>query len=73
MNSLLPILGNYYSGKMEPGMTFTIEPVLTCGGPEVEILEDEWTAVTIDGSRTSQHEHTVLITEKGVEILTLPD
>lgn len=58
---------------MEPGMTFTVEPVLTCGGPEVEILEDAWTAVTVDSSRTAQHEHTVLITQDGAEILTLPD
>lgn len=53
-------------------MTFTIEPILTCGGPEIEILEDDWTAVTIDSSRTAQYEHTVLVTDKGVEILTLP-
>lgn len=57
---------------MESGMTFTIEPILTCGGPEIEILEDEWTAITVDNSRTAQHEHTVLITEHGAEILTQP-
>nr|XP_014273379.1 methionine aminopeptidase 1D, mitochondrial isoform X3 [Halyomorpha halys] len=55
---------------MKPGMTFTIEPALSEGGIEVTILEDEWTAVTNDGSRTAQWEHTVLITEQGVEILT---
>jgi methionyl aminopeptidase len=58
---------------MLPGMTFTIEPILSLGGFEIEILEDEWTAVTTDNSRTAQHEHTVLITEQGCEILTLPD
>jgi methionyl aminopeptidase len=60
-------------GFMLPGMTFTIEPILSLGGFEIEILEDEWTAVTTDNSRTAQHEHTVLITEQGCEILTLPD
>lgn len=54
-------------------MTFTVEPVLTCGSQEIEILEDNWTAVTVDSSRTAQFEHTVLITEDGAEILTLPD
>ncbi|KAJ8924437.1 hypothetical protein NQ315_007233 [Exocentrus adspersus] len=63
---------NDYPGVMEFGMTFTIEPVLTQGGEMVEILEDNWTAVTCDSARTAQFEHTVLITESGAEILTLP-
>lgn len=55
-------------------MTFTIEPIFTTGEEqEIEIQEDGWTAMTVDGARTSQFEHTVLITESGVEILTLPD
>lgn len=58
---------------MEPGMTFTIEPVLGQGSRDVELLEDGWTCITTDGSRTAQFEHTVLITDNGVEILTLPD
>ncbi|XP_046478830.1 methionine aminopeptidase 1D, mitochondrial [Neodiprion pinetum] len=57
-------------GKMQTGMTFTIEPVLTQGGPDVEILEDGWTAVTTDNARTAQAEHTILITDTGSEILT---
>lgn len=57
---------------MRPGMTFTIEPVLTQGDCMVEILEDDWTAITVDSARTAQCEHTILITESGVEILTLP-
>lgn len=51
-------------------MTFTIEPVLTQGEPEIIVLEDGWTAVTADNARTAQFEHTVLVTDTGVEILT---
>lgn len=56
--------------RLRPGMTFTIEPMVNLGGYEVEILDDEWTAVTADGSLSAQFEHTVLVTEDGVEILT---
>lgn len=56
---------------MQSGMTFTIEPILTTGSQEIEILEDNWTAVTCDSNRTAQFEHTILITDNGVEILTL--
>lgn len=58
------------AGQMKPGMTFTIEPILTLGGPEIEIQEDGWTAMTVDGARCAQFEHTILITTKGAEILT---
>ena len=57
---------------MEPGMTFTIEPMLTLGSIDYEIWADEWTVVTRDRKRTAQFEHTILITEDGNEILTLP-
>ncbi|ENN78234.1 hypothetical protein HUJ04_004394 [Dendroctonus ponderosae] len=63
---------NDYPGKMEAGMTFTIEPILTQGEELIDILEDDWTATTADNARTAQCEHTVLITRSGVEILTLP-
>lgn len=56
--------------KMQPGMTFTIEPILSQGGQEIEILEDGWTAVTVDDARTAQVEHTILITDNGCEIMT---
>lgn len=56
---------------MKPGMTFTIEPVLSQGMTQIEILEDGWTACTIDNSRTAQIEHTILITNEGCEVLTL--
>lgn len=60
-------------GVMKPGMTFTIEPIFSLGTEELELWEDGWTTTTLDGSRTSQFEHTILITDNGCEILTLPD
>lgn len=57
---------------MEPGMTFTIEPMLTLGTVEYDIWDDGWTVVTQDHRRTAQFEHTVLVTDDGSEILTLP-
>ncbi|HEX5190161.1 MAG TPA: type I methionyl aminopeptidase [Streptosporangiaceae bacterium] len=57
---------------MEPGMTFTIEPMLTLGTIEYDLWPDGWTAVTRDRRRTAQFEHTVLVTDTGHEILTLP-
>ncbi|MEE2768383.1 MAG: type I methionyl aminopeptidase [Actinomycetota bacterium] len=57
-----------------PGMTFTVEPMLTLGDPSCFLWDDNWTAVTRDGRRTAQFEHTVLVTEDGVERLTVtPD
>jgi methionyl aminopeptidase len=57
---------------MEAGMTFTIEPMLTLGTITYDIWDDGWTAVTRDRKRTAQFEHTILVTEDGYEILTLP-
>jgi len=57
---------------MEPGMTFTIEPMLTLGTIDYVIWPDGWTVLTADGKRTAQFEHTVLVTSDGHEILTLP-
>jgi len=56
---------------MEPGMTFTIEPMITLGHWHHRVWDDGWTAVTADGSRTAQFEHTILVTDQGVEILTV--
>lgn len=56
--------------RLRPGMVFAIEPMVTAGGAEVEILEDEWTAVTADGSLAAHFEHTILITDDGPEVLT---
>ncbi|MFA1547396.1 type I methionyl aminopeptidase [Actinomadura chokoriensis] len=57
---------------IEPGMTFTIEPMLTLGTHDYDIWADGWTVVTKDRKRTAQFEHTLLVTEDGHEILTLP-
>jgi methionyl aminopeptidase len=57
---------------MEPGMTFTIEPMLTLGTIAYDIWADGWTVVTRDRKRTAQFEHTLLVTEDGHEILTRP-
>ncbi len=54
-----------------PGMTFTIEPMLNAGRPDVRLMPDRWTVVTKDRSLSAQWEHTVLVTETGVEVLTL--
>jgi methionyl aminopeptidase len=61
-----------YSTVIEPGMTFTIEPMLNLGTHEWEMWDDGWTVVTKDRRRSAQFEHTILITESGNEILTLP-
>src|SRR6478609_8331428 len=61
-----------YDDLIEVGMTFTIEPMLNLGTHEWEMWDDGWTVVTRDGRRSAQFEHTILITESGNEILTLP-
>ncbi|QSB13493.1 type I methionyl aminopeptidase [Natronosporangium hydrolyticum] len=57
---------------IEPGMTFTVEPMITLGTHEHDMWPDGWTAVTKDRRWTAQFEHTVLVTDDGYEILTLP-
>ncbi len=57
--------------KLRPGMFFTIEPMINLGRPETKILSDGWTAVTRDKSLSAQFEHSVGVTEEGVEIFTL--
>lgn len=61
-----------YATVIEPGMVFTIEPMLNLGTPDWELWDDGWTVVTADGRRSAQFEHTLLVTETGTEILTLP-
>ncbi len=58
------------SPKLRPGMTLAIEPMVNAGRPDVKILKDGWTVVTIDGQLSAHFEHTVLITEGEPEILT---
>jgi len=57
---------------LEPGMTFTIEPMINLGTHAWDMWSDGWTVVTADRRRSAQFEHTVLVTNDGVEILTLP-
>ncbi|CAI5519640.1 unnamed protein product [Closterium sp. Naga37s-1] len=61
---------NNEPGRMQVGQTFTIEPMFTMGGVRDVMWDDGWTAVTADGTLTAQFEHTLLITETGVEVLT---
>jgi methionyl aminopeptidase len=69
----VPNFGRAGTGELlRPGMVLAIEPMVNAGGPEVEVLDDGWTAVTSDGSLSAHFEHTVAVTEKGPEILTLP-
>ena len=64
--------GARYTGlKLQPGMVFTIEPMVNLGRSETRLLADGWTVVTADGSPSAQFEHTVVVTAKGHEILTL--
>ncbi|HUR02203.1 MAG TPA: type I methionyl aminopeptidase [Nonomuraea sp.] len=57
--------------ELVPGMTFTIEPMLTLGTIDYDVWPDKWTAVTKDRKRTAQFEHTLVVTDTGSEILTL--
>ncbi|CAN5616556.1 type I methionyl aminopeptidase [soil metagenome] len=65
---------HYYDSRastiMRPGMTFTIEPMITLGSWQHRMWDDEWTAVTTDGKRTAQYEHTILVTDDGFDVLT---
>ena len=62
----------HYSNTMEVGMVFTIEPMLTLGTHEWDMWADGWTVATRDKSITAQFEHTLVVTESGAQILTLP-
>jgi methionyl aminopeptidase len=65
---------HYYDSRatttMRPGMTFTIEPMITLGTVNYKVWDDDWTAVTADGRRTAQFEHTILVTDEGRDVLT---
>jgi methionyl aminopeptidase len=71
-----PNLPNYgepgHGPRLEEGMVFAIEPMVNAGGPGVKVLEDKWTAVTLDGSCSAHFEHTVAVTSNGPWILTRP-
>lgn len=69
----IPNFGRRHSGeKIRPGMTLAIEPMVNLGGYAVRTLSDGWTVVTADGSPSAHFEHTVLTTDSGPEILTVP-
>lgn len=57
--------------RLEPGMTFTIEPMINAGKRHIKILPDQWTAVTKDHKMSAQWEHTLMVTDQGCEIFTL--
>jgi methionyl aminopeptidase len=56
--------------RMKAGMVFTIEPMINIGGYQTEVMDDEWTVLTMDRSLSAQFEHTVLVTRDGSEVLT---
>jgi methionyl aminopeptidase len=69
----IPNFGRKGTGdKIKPGMTLAIEPMVNLGGHRTKTLADGWTVVTSDGSPSAHFEHTVLTTERGPEILTIP-
>ena len=69
----IPNFGRKGTGeKIKPGMTFAIEPMVNMGAYRTKTLSDGWTIVTADGSPSAHFEHTVLTTEEGPEILTIP-
>ncbi len=57
--------------KLKPGMVLAIEPMINAGRPEVEVMPDRWTAVTVDRKRSCHFEHTIAITQNGPDILSL--
>lgn len=71
-----PQIPNYYDPRLggrvrlRPGMTFALEPMVNIGGWQTRVLDDRWTVVTADGTRSAHFEHTVAVTKNGPEILT---
>jgi methionyl aminopeptidase len=57
--------------RLEPGMTFTIEPMINAGKRDVKLLSDQWTVITQDRKLSAQWEHTLAVTDNGVDVLTL--
>jgi len=71
-----PQVPNYWPGtpgpKLKAGMVFAVEPMVNAGGPETRLLDDGWSVVTADGGLSAHFEHTIVVTENGPEVLTLP-
>ncbi|HEX9507869.1 MAG TPA: type I methionyl aminopeptidase [Myxococcales bacterium] len=69
----VPNFGERGTGmRLRPGMVLAIEPMVNAGTHKVEILDDDWTAVTLDRKLSAHFEHTVVVTENGPEVLTRP-
>ena len=70
-----PSVPNYWPGnpgpRLKPGMVFAVEPMVNVGTPTVELLDDEWSVVTGDGSLSAHFEHTIAITDDGPEVFTV--
>jgi methionyl aminopeptidase len=71
MYPLIKHFRNYEKLPLVPGMVFTIEPILVEGSRKITTWDDGWTAVCVDGGRSAQFEHEVLITENGAEVITV--
>lgn len=72
-----PSVPNYWPGHpgpvLKPGMALAIEPMVNAGGPATRLLDDGWSVVTADGNLSAHFEHTIVVTDNGPEVLTLPD
>jgi methionyl aminopeptidase len=72
-----PQVPNYWPGtpgpKLRVGMVFAVEPMVNVGGPETRLLDDGWSVVTADGSLSAHWEHTIVVTDNGPEVLTVPE
>lgn len=72
-----PSVPNYWPGHpgpvLKPGMALAIEPMVNAGGPATRLLDDGWSVVTVDGNLSAHFEHTIVVTDNGPEVLTLPD
>jgi methionyl aminopeptidase len=71
-----PQVPNYWPGRpgpvLKPGMVLAIEPMVNAGGPETVTLGDGWSVVTADGSLSAHFEHTIVVSDDGPEVLTIP-
>lgn len=71
-----PDVPNYWPGRPGPalqaGMPLAIEPMVILGGPDTKLASDGWTVVSADGTRAAHFEHTIVVTDDGAEVLTLP-
>jgi methionyl aminopeptidase len=69
----VPNFGTKDSGKrLKAGLVIAVEPMVNAGSPDVEVLDDKWTAVTKDRSMSAHFEHTIAVTEEGPWVLTRP-